>query len=897
MYAKNSKERLKFSERLLKMFCKSSYIEEILGDLAEYRDELMEKPKWKRRVFYWFHVLNFLRPWALKRFTGTQNLNQYGMFKNYLKTSIRSLRKNALFSTINAIGLAISMSIGILLIVMLSELNSFDNFHSNKDNIYRVTSNKVMFGQEMDMAAASHYLGDEIQKQVPGVDNVLIVRNGVSADMNTEAGSVSVEGLYATRTFFELFSFNLLNGNPATVLDGPDKIVLTESTAQKLFRGENAMGKPLELESNGGWQQRTIKGEVVGIVEDPPLNSHIQFEILVSMDTYDQPATGTGWRRDHRTNPGYFQNSQVYMTLNEETKREDVEAAMVSIVEAYNAEQENPVTHLLQPLDTFVTSDKYTNRLGPRFSQYQIYIMLGLTSIVLLSACFNYTNLSLARALRRSKEIGVRKVSGASRVQVFSQFIVESILLSLLALIVAFVLFFVIKPIFLNLPNPASSGHEMFSLKIQGTQVVYIVLFAVSVGVIAGLLPALFLSKLKSTAIFKDASKIKLFSGLSFRRVLSVLQFTLSIGLIMSAVLVNKQYQFAVNYDIGFDTENIVNVKIKGDYLELLAAEYAKIPEVVETSRSMMTMGTGGAELARAKSDGMTDPIMLFWSSIDENYLQMHNFELLAGTDFVPQSESNQDNKNVIINEHLLKSLELEGPEKAIGEIFEMQGYMRGQLQVIGVVKDFVSTSINTKGGNAIMSNQNFAFVQAKPRHTKGLLGVKFQGTDLVGLMQKLEASYSELDPVHPFEAEFYDDQIMATYQSQKTVFTLVSFLAFLAVSISMLGLLGMAVFTTESRIKEISIRKVLGANIGNLMVLLSRGFVIMIVVAGAIAIPVGYFVVDKYVLNSFNYRAETGVIELVSGFIAVLLIGALTITWQIKQAAMQNPADLLRSE
>ena len=549
-----NKARLALSERFLAKLCKPEYMEEIIGDLHEYEDELQMRSPWKRWVFFWFHVLNFLQPWALKSLGGTQKLNQYGMFKNYFKASARSLKKNALFSGLNMFGLAISMSVGLLMIILITELDSFDRFHEDRDRIYRLTSNKLMYGQDMFMGAASFYIGDVVRENVPGVEEVVMVKKGVDANLVRASGTINMTGLYATDGFFELFSFELLRGNPATALSEPNSVVLTETLATKLFGDVDPMGKDLEFESTGGWQNRQVNGIVTGIMADPPKNSHLKFESLVSMKTYDQPATGSGWKEDFRTNPRHFQDFQVYLRLAEQTIPEEVEAAMVPLIKDYNETQNTVLTHSLQPMSSFVTSDVFHNRVGPRFSKKQVNIMLGLTIIVLLSACFNYTNLSLARALRRSKEVGVRKVTGATRGQVFTQFLIESVLLSTIALLLAIGLFFVIKPIFLNMPNPSSTGHDMFSLDLRWLHVLYFLGFTFLVGTISGVLPAAFLSKLNASIVLQDLTKVKLFSGISLRRILTVLQFSLSIGLVVCAVLVNKQHQYALNYDMGFET-------------------------------------------------------------------------------------------------------------------------------------------------------------------------------------------------------------------------------------------------------------------------------------------------------------------------------------------------------
>ncbi len=819
------------------------------------------------------------------------------MFKNYFKTSVRSVQKNALFSFINVMGLAISMAVGILMILIITELNSFDTMHTQHDRIYRVAGNKFMYGQEIDIPMASHFIGLEMEEQTPGIEKVLIMRSGVDVDLKTDAGAINIKGFYSTETFFDVFSFNLLKGNPATALLEPNGIVLTESTALKLFGDQDPMGKQLEMESTGDWQTRNILGMVTGVMADLPFNSHIQFEVLVSMEAYDQPSTsGTGWHKEYKA-AHFWKSNHVYVLLDEQTKPVLVEDSMAEILTEYNSTQEHAVTYVLQPMDDFVTSDKLANRVGPRFSRKQLIIMFGLTVVVLLSACFNYTNLSLARALRRSKEVGIRKVSGAKSHQVFAQFMTESLLLSLIALMLAIGLFLLIKPAFLRLPNPASSGHDMFSLSIGLLQLGYFLVFATVLGLIAGFLPALFLSKLKTSNVLKDAGLVKPLAGISLRRILTVLQFSLSIGLIMTATLVNKQYQFAVNYDMGFNSEHIINVKVKGDYAQKLETFYQGIPEVQETSISMMTMATGGAELARVESEDKEYKGRIFWNSIDLNYLSMHDFELMAGRGFESPLQGKSLGNQVILNEHTLESLQLGTPSEAIGKFINIYGYARGKYQVIGVVKNFVNTSLNAGHNSDIMKEKNFGFIQGMPGFTNGQIGVKFRTEDLIGLIQKLEAGYVQFDSKHPFDADFYDDQITETYRSQKTTITLVSFLAFLAISISMLGLLGMAVYNTESKMKEISIRKVLGAGFSNLMVMLSKSFVFMIILAALIAVPITKYIVDTEILAQFNYRPETGIIELLSGFLIVLVVGAATITWQIRHAAVQNPVKLLRNE
>jgi putative ABC transport system permease protein len=873
----------KLADRLLSWFCKEEILENIQGDLHEvYQKRVDLLGQHRADLLYFFDVLSILRPRLVKRSEGTGQLNQYGIFKNYLKTSVRSIKHNALFSGINVVGLAVSMSVGILMIVLLAELNSFDNFHEKKDRIYRViTSRKSLFQGEAEFfASAPHYIADQIEAQVPGVEQILVLDRDLTADLKIDEKGIAIKGYYATTSFFDVLSFKLKKGNPQTALENPGAIVLTESAAKKLFGDSDPMNKTLAVDNNPDFRIGTI----TGIVEDPPINSHIDYEALVSMKTMDNSLVE---KRRNRRSPGDYAQSYVYLVLKEGTSVDHIEAFMAKMMADHNS-RSAPNTLSLQPMEEFVTTDAGLQP-GPTFSKQKIDMMIALTLIVLLSACFNYTNLSLVRGLRRSKEICVRKITGANRLQVFSQFMTEAVLLSLLSLIVGTGLFFLIKPEFLSLSNVNTGHRAMFSLDLVPAQSFYFILFAVVVGFIAGFFPALILSKLKASALFNDASKIKIFSGVSTRQVLITGQIALSIGLITCATMAYKQYVYALHYDLGYHTENIVNITVQGDYLDVLENEYAEISSVAETSRSSVILGTRNLMPADAMSEDQSDTIMFSCNYIDSKYLNMHGFKLIAGSNFNshPTAEDTL-NRKIIVNEQFLKALNLGSPHEAIGK--HIWYYGEEKLTILGVVSDFVSMSLDAEAPKA------FGFLN-RSADGNGVLGVKIVGGSLVATMQELEKTYKKVDPIHPFEATFYDDQIAKTYEDSKTTYTIISILAFLAISISALGLLGMAVFTIEMRMKEISIRKVLGAGVTNLMFLLSRSFLVMITIAAAIAIPVSVYIISDFILNKFLYKVERGFIETLSGFLVVLVIGVLTVGWQVRIAAIQNPADLLRDE
>lgn len=881
----------------MRFLVRQEYLEEIEGDLEEvYADFLNEHSSAKAKRLYNKEVFKLVRPALLRKFSGSHRLNQYGMFKNYFKTSLRSLKKNTLFSAINITGLAISMSVGILMIVFLSEVSSVDDFHKQKDRIYKVTSTEVRgsAGQTVSSSSASYYIGEELRNKVPGVEEVVILRDSkASFDMSYDNKAIPVSGYYTQASFFEVFSFNLINGSPMTALTKPNSVVLTETAARRIFGDIDPMGKIVSTQQSGYLQNGAAassdfsEGIVTGIVQDPPANSHLQFEMLLSISTLNRQVNTDN---DFRTNPDNTSHL-VYLLLDEHADADNIASMTMNLMAEYNSTREdNPMVHDLQPMDDFFTSDTY-HTVGPNFPRERIRLMIGLTLIVLLSACFNYTNLSLARALRRSKEVGIRKVAGATRYQVFSQFTVEAVMLSFFAMASGLILFYILKPEFLKLAPPSLRGYDVFSLEVQGWHLVYFFLFALAVGLVAGLLPSLFHSKLNALSAFQNGNKPKVFSGISLRKILIICQFALSIGLIMTAVLVNKQYQYTLNYDLGYETENILTVDIQGDYIETLENEYRKLPGVVETSKSSWVLGVGGDGL----SAGMIQPedrksrTISLINEVDINYMAMHKLELLAGTSFFSPLPQKETAKYVIVNESLLGQLTLGTPEEAIGKSLWYNG--RQKVTIKGVIADPVSIGLTKK------FIESFVFIKTNQPDRYKSLNLKVQSTNLSALLSRMEVLYLKQDPVHPFNAKFYDDKIEASYQSDKNTFTIISFLALLSVSISTLGLLGMAVFTTETRLKEISIRKVLGANIGDLMVLLSRNFLFLIIIAGLIAIPATWYIVDTQVLNNFWQRANSGLLEALSGLLSILAISILTVGWQIRQAATKNPADLLRND
>jgi ABC-type antimicrobial peptide transport system permease subunit len=862
------------AQRFLRWFCKPELVEDIAGDLEEdFNDFVTEYGLGRARYKYWMAVIGFLKPFSIKKihFAITQTI----MFKNYFKTSIRSIARNRLFSAINIVGLAISMSVCLLMISFMSELFSYDKFHENANRIHRVISfEQFLQNEPQGVAATSILAGKRLQAEVPGIAASVILNRRFEGDASFQNKKVSLKGLWASASFFEVFSgFPLLQGNAETALLSPNSVVLTEEAATRIFGEANAMGQTIEI--------RSIPFIVTGIVQKPPFNSHISFEALGSMVTYEnilkQSTTSGSWLS--WTNVG---NDYVYLLLEKGIEPGTIEAGLEQISTEENAKNDRlKIYPELQSLTSIMPGTALSNNLGKSMDRSILRTFFVLTTIVILCAAFNYTNLSVARAFKRSKEIGIRKVVGANRGQIFWQFILEAIIISLTALCIAILLFYLIRPVFLNIDPMIQQTTQLISTP---TLFTYFLLFSVFVGLMAGFFPAVHLSKLGATQAFKNSTAASRLSRINMKKVLVVIQFSLSLIFIISATISYRQYKYAVAFDLGYNTENILSVNLQGKDPDKVATAFKAIPAVSRVAKSFDLNGLGNGDRTRVTFENSPDSAYLYYNYIDEGFIPLMEHKLLAGENF--QRKAGLKEESIIINERVLKNFNIESPEAALDQHIQLIGGPR--LRIIGVVKDFVYTDIS--------SNINlFGFRYSNRRHN--YINLKLNPSDLLSTMDRIESAWNEISDGKEFEAEFYDQKIQSTYSQYATIYTIVGFLAFITISIAVLGLLGMAIYTAETRLKEISVRKILGASEVSLVKLLARGFIWMLAIATMIAVPLSYYLFDSVVLSESTNRITIGVVELFSGVLLIFLAGFITIGSQTWKAARSNPAQTLRSE
>lgn len=801
-------------------------------------------------------------------------MNYPTILRNYFKTSLRSLAKNKLFSAINIVGLAISMSVGILLITFVAELKQFDTFHTKYDRIYRVINTFHQPGEDPQQYASTSILtGKRMEASLPGIEDLVILNRNFRNDLQIENKVLPFRGLWASKDFFRVFSFDLLSGNADAALASPYSIVLTETAARKLFGEIAVAGEVVTIDED--------KYTVTAVVKDPPANSHFQFEVLGSMITQDnkmKAAQDQRWL--HWT---YMWSNYVYVVLPEQTDLATVQAGLDRIAETENSQLEKRrITLNLQPLNEVVLSRNLSNQLGFNFGTLLIWILTGLACVVILSACFNYTNLSIARALRRSKEVGIRKVVGATRSQVFLQFIMEAILIALLSVLFAYLVFLIIRPGFLSI-EPRFLARVF--LRPDAVIFLYFGGLAIVVGVLAGLFPALFFSRIDPVKVMKDISQLRLFKHVNIRKALITFQYILSISFIIAVSIVYKQYKHALHFDLGFTTENILNIDLQGNSPDLLKQELEALSDVTAISASKMVLSIGDTYSSTVKYQDPLDSTYIFYNAIDENYLALHDHEFIAGENFRPATTENKEESEVIINEKTLERFELGTAAEAIGKELTISGR---KMRIIGVVKDFHHSTLWNKMRYFAFRNDPTAY---------DVLNLKIASADISVTMNGLEAAWKKIDPIHPFRARFYDEDIETAYSETTGMIKILGFLAVLAISIASFGLLGMVVFTTETRLREISIRKVLGATERGIFLLLSKGFITLLIVASVIAIPITYYLCDQVIFAEMVYRASIGVLELFLGTFVVIGIALLAISSQTWRVARANPASTLGTE
>lgn len=854
----------KWADRFFKWYCHAPLYESIHGDMQERYDEYLELYGVKKaNRKYWLDVLRFMNRHTLKRSKHSNNTyNSLAMFSNYFKVGFRNLLKNRSFTAINVLGLSISMAVCLVIILMINDQYSYDKFQAKRDRIYRVTHERTNSNIDIPMATVPLVLTDHLKESFTGFEDVVRFQRSGSGEVIKDGKAIFLKGFYTDQSFFEMFSFTLRYGNISTCLTAPNSIVLRQDVAEKFFGDENPVGETL-----------TITGDetyiVTGVLEEFPGKSHIDFESLMSIEGM----TFSNWESSSQ---GY-----LYFSLREDATLESLTPLLSSLAaEHYNEQSEYLIEFDIQKMTDITPGPLYGNQIGSAMPNFFVIGLGVLASLIIICAAFNYTNLSAARALSRTKEVGVRKVMGAHRYQLTLQFIVESVLLSFLSLLVAIGLLQLLIPAFENLQM---SSLLNWDLTLDTKAYLQFAGFSVLVGLVTGLFPSLYLSSFKPIAAMKNVISTKKLSKVSLRKALIVCQFVISLVLIISSTLVYRQIRFMVEKDYGYTKENIVNIELQGQDFEILQTALEQLPFVETVTGANLIPNTGQSQDLDVRRNTADEALNLNYFSIDEDYVDMLGLELVAGENFRPADKGS--NSRILLNEAAVKSLGFESNLDAIGQPIILGDSTRSSIA--GVIKDYNYMIL-------YMDIQPLAFRYRPDMYS--FAQVKLTGFDISQELTEMEAAWEEFDPNHEFLARTFQGQIDEFNAFFYDILYIIGLVAVLSITIAALGLLGIATYSIKMRIKEVSIRKVLGASVKTLILLLSKSFMYLFAIAMAIGFTLAYLANGLW-LNGFAYRVDFGIDIFLITALIMITIGILTIGVQALRATTTNPANILRDD
>jgi putative ABC transport system permease protein len=857
------------ARKFFQLIAGAAHVDDLLGDLDEwfYINLKTQSPR-KAKLLYWKQVLSLSLSYAMKKRKRDARFSNYSsssfsvdMLRNYVKVAFRNLYQYKYFSILNAFGLAIGMSISLLMIALISFVSTYDNFHKNKENIYTVISTQREGIEEKAYATAPLVLADKLQSEFTGAEKVVRIVKGSNL-VKTEKENIPVNAYYVDPNFFSVFSFKLVQGH-ATSLSKPNQVILTRSAAKKLLNEENVIGKTMELTDGKMF-------EIAGLMEDHPNNSHLSFEILISLPTLPESKLSL---QDQWTK---FDRQYVYVLLNDKATRNDLQSYLDDISKKTSAQSEIKVTFGQQQLEEIVMGPDLRQSIGVNWDTTGMLIFGAFAALILLPACFNYTNISIARALRRAKEIGLRKTMGGVSGQIFLQFITETIVITLLSLVGALLIFVVIRAEFQSMLVAGST----LDLSLTWRMVVLFILFAITTGFAAGIFPALHFAGLNPIQALKSKINTR-GSSLQIRKILTVFQFALSFGFILSLVVFSKQYRYSLNFDFGFEKQNTVDVELHDVDPEQFRTAFTQLASVRSISMSSGLLGVNTSNTwIRDQQNDSTQVAQLF---VDQNFIPNFDLEFLAGKNF--PNEPWQRERYIIVNEEFLHAYNIEHPIDAIGKIYEVDGV---DLEVVGVLKNFHYAPLNHP-------IRKF-FFRMNPSHY-AYANLQVTSTDAYTMFTQLESTWKQFPTTKKFIGKYFEDELNDAYQTYQVLLKVVGFLGLLAITISLLGMLGMVVYTSENKTKEVSIRKVMGANIRSIAFLLSKDYLKMMGVAIVVAVPATAFILSFLLPQIQYYSVQLSVWDVLISVFILLSLGLATITSQTYKTAMTNPAITLRSE
>ncbi len=809
------------------------------------------------------------------------------MLESYLRIGVRNILKHKGYSFLNILGLAIGIACCLVILLYVRAELSYDKYHKKSHRIYRVAEDVRSEGVGENSASMPFPFATAVLNDYPHlVENAVRFFDFQTPSLaleNREQHKVFNEPrfFFADSTVFKMFDFEFLRGNPETALSQPNSLVLTRSMAQKYFGGEDPLGKVLQYEGQTDMQ-------VTGVLEDVPANSHFQFDFLASFSSL-RASFGGQLPRSFYWNPCW-----TYLLLPEGVAPETLEQQFPAMIQKYFPEfLKDKTTIYLQPLEDIHLYSNLDFEIAPNSNAAYVYIFSAIAVFVLIIACINFMNLATARAGKRGLEVGMRKALGALRPQLIKQFLGESTVMSALAGLAALAIVVAVLPAFNNFADKSLSATNLLD-PVTLAAMLAVILF---VGLAAGIYPAFFLSSFEPVKVLRGASQ-KGARGAAFRKVLVVLQFAISIILMIGTAVSYDQLRHLQSQRLGFNQEEVVLISIArttpSRWYETFRSRVLQNPDVLNVTIAHDVPGAKYQTdnyLPEGSSDAEQMQVPVLW--VGHDFLETFEMELLAGRNF-SRDFPNDSLEAVIINEATVRHLGWQ-PEEAIGRRFGFQGRQDNQVavRVVGVVRDFNYTSLHKPIGPFVLDFVNsrgfgdfflrYVAVRIKPGAVRPTLAF-------------LEQTWQEVVPQRAFEFSFLENDLDALYRAEENWGKIFTVFAFLAIFIACLGLFALASFTAELRTKEIGIRKVAGATVANIVFLLSREFIVLLAIASVIAWPVAFYVMNDW-LKDFAYRTSIDPTSFALASLLAIAIALLTVSCQALKASLANPVKALKYE
>ncbi|GHM99723.1 ABC transporter permease [Cytophagales bacterium WSM2-2] len=856
--------------RFLRWFCREDYIEEIEGDLTEiFEKEVGETPRKAKWKFVW-SVIKYFRPQFLKPFGNFYQSNSFGMYKNYLKITLRVFNREKLYSLINVSGLALGFLCCLMIYLFIRDEISYDKFHQDGDRVYRIASAYMRQSKWEPYSSNSWRTGELIRSNYPELKELVMICSDEGILVYKDKRIYETKMAWVGDNFFKVFSFPLVSGNPDDALRGTNKVVISESMAAKYFGAENAIGKVFEANDN------SYQLQVSAVMKDMPHNSHFHFDFLMSSETLRKIApsgmfTNVGWDSQH-----------LYAKATPGANPALLEASFPAFIDKnLDFMKSDKFKLFLQPLKSIHLESNNGLEIEPNGSLSQVYTFSVIAIFILVIACVNYVNLTTARSLRRAKEVGVRKVMGGKQTDLVKQFLSESFIITFMAILIALVFALLLLPQF----NQFAGKEIPLSVLLTPEVLLTLIASVIVIGLMAGFYPAVMLSSFKPTNNLKGVD-LGGKSGFLFRRGLVILQFVISIGLIAGSTIVFQQWNFLKNKELGLNENMLISVPLQtmnrnklDAFKEMLLADHS-IKKIGTSNMKMpgwISNSTGyqAEDVDISKVTNQTMKIM----RTDFDFFDAIETKFADGRNFARKFPS--DSSAIIINESAVAQLGWKNP---VGKWMELDNK---KYTVVGVVKDFHFESLHRLIPPTIfiLSSEwlNWVYVRIDNANTQHAIS-------------HLKKTYSQFVTNRDFSYSFVDEDMKSQYNAEEKFTETFTLFTALAIVIACLGTFGLISFAAERKSKEIGVRKVLGASVGQVSYLLVREFIILLVIASAISLPLTWYFLNNWV-DTFIYRITIGYGPFVLAVVIAAFIVIVTTGFRAMKAAMANPVDSLRDE